>query len=165
MRTDDLIASLSTDLQPVRKGAIVRTLAIGVAAGVLGSVLLMMAMVGVRHDLGAAMQSSSFWMKFLYTLAIAVLGAWIVERTGRPGTRAMLPTLLLALPLVAILGLATAQMMPADADRHTLMMGGSSRVCAALITLFALPLFGEFSGRCGRWPPPGWGRQGPRPDF
>jgi hypothetical protein len=141
MKTDDLIASLGTGLAPVRPGAVARTLAIGLLAGAAGTALLMLATIGLRHDLGAAMAGGAFWMKFTYTLIVAALGAWIVERAGRPGTSAVLPLILLALPLAGIVGLAAAQMAPADADRHHLVMGHSANVCALLIAGLALPLF------------------------
>lgn len=142
MRTDDLIASLSDGLAPVKRGAAARTLAAGLLAGAVGSALLMVATMGVRHDLGAAMAGGAFWMKFAYTLAVAALGLWIVERAGRPGADPARPVLLLMLPLIAILALTAIQLAPVQADRHALVMGRSADVCAVLIVFLALPLFG-----------------------
>ena len=142
MQTDDLIAALSEKLEPVKKGAVARTLAIGLAAGAAGAAALMLATIGMRHDLAQAMAGGAFWMKFSYTLAVAVLGVWIVERAGRPGTKAVLPALLLMLPLIGILAATAMQLAPADADRHALMMGRSANVCPFLIAMLALPLFG-----------------------
>jgi hypothetical protein len=142
MQTDDLIARLGDGLAPVRRGAVARTLAIGVAAGAVGTALLMLATIGMRHDLAAAMAGGAFWMKFSYTLIVAVLGVWIAERAGRPGTSAILPLLLLVLPLAGIVAMAMMQMSAPDADRHALMMGRSANVCALLIAGLALPLFG-----------------------
>src|SRR5271155_2868154 len=99
MRTDDLIVELSSSLQPVRKAAVIGTLAVGLAVGTVGSVVLMLATIGLRHDLVVAMSGGAFWMKFGYTLAIASLGLWIVERLGRPGTEVTRPLVLLALPV------------------------------------------------------------------
>ncbi len=142
MRTADLIAQLADELEPAKPGAVVRILALGLSAGALGSVLLMMATVGTRQDLAAAMTGGPFWMKFTYTLVIALLGLWLVERAGRPGSDAKKPLLLLALPVAAILVLAALQLAPAGADRQALMLGRSANVCALLIALLALPLFG-----------------------
>ena len=142
MRTDDLIARLSEGLQPVRKAAVGRTLAVGLIGGIIGSALLMVATMGIRPDLLVAMADGAFWMKFTYTIVIAALGLWIVERLGRPGTEVKRPLALLVLPVVAILVLMAIQLAPANADRHALIMGHSAKVCALLIALLAIPLFG-----------------------
>ncbi len=142
MQTDDLIAHLSGNLEPVRGAQVARTLAIGLAAGAAGSALLMMATIGVRHDIVDAMGGEAFWLKFLYTLVIAALGLKLVERIGRPGTDATWPVLLLAVPVLVLMAMMAMQMMPADdAARRTLIMGHSANVCSVLIAALALPLF------------------------
>src|SRR5690242_15307578 len=102
MRTDDLIAQLSNGLEPVKQGAVARVLAGAVALGVLGSVAVMLAILGLRYDFDTAITSFGMWTKLAYTFAIAVFGFWLVERAGRPGAEMMRPLLLLALPLLAI---------------------------------------------------------------
>jgi hypothetical protein len=142
MQTDDLIAQLSGRLEPVRGAQVARILAIGLAAGALGSALLMMSTIGVRHDIVDAMSGEAFWLKFLYTLVIAALGLKLVERIGRPGTDATWPVVLLAIPVLVLMAMMTMQMMPADdAMRQSLIMGHSADVCSVLIAALALPLF------------------------
>ena len=139
MRTDDLIAQLSGNLEPVKSGAVARLLTGAVVAGIAGSVLVMMGMIGPRHDLTTAMSHSGMWTKLAYTFAIAVFGLWLVERAGRPGADMTRPALALILPLLAIILLAGLQMSAPGADMPRLVMGRSSRVCALLVTLTALP--------------------------
>ncbi|HYS46667.1 MAG TPA: DUF1109 domain-containing protein, partial [Rhizomicrobium sp.] len=139
MRTDDLIAQLSTSLEPVRNGAVTRLLLGAIVVGVSGSVLVMLTMIGLRHDISAAMASFGMWTKLVYTFAIAGLGFWLVERAGRPGAEMTRPALLLALPLLAIALLAALQMSAPGADMPKLVLGHSSRVCAFLVILTALP--------------------------
>jgi hypothetical protein len=142
MQTDDLIARLSESLEPVRGTQVVRTLALGLGAGAAGSAVLMIATIGVRHDIVAAMGGEAFWLKFLYTLAIAALGLKLVERIGRPGTDAAWPAWLLGVPVLILMAMMAMQVMPADdATRHALVMGHSANVCSALIAALALPLF------------------------
>jgi hypothetical protein len=143
MQTDELIAHLSGGLEPVGGREVVRILATGLALGLLGSALLMAATIGIRPDILDAMGGEAFWLKFLYTLAIALLGLKLVERVGRPGTDATVPALLIAIPVLALMAMMAMQMMPADdATRHTLLMGHSADVCSVLIAALALPLFG-----------------------
>ena len=85
MRTDDLIATLSGELEPVKTGTVTRTLLGAIALGLAGSVLVMLLTLGLRHDLGAALSSFGLWLKLAYTFAIAAFGFWLVERAGRPG--------------------------------------------------------------------------------
>jgi hypothetical protein len=142
MRTDELIAHLAGGLQPVRRAEVVRTLSLGLGLGALGSLLLMAATIGIRADIFAAMEGQAFWLKFLYTLAVALIGLRLVERMSRPGTDARAPALLIAVPVLVLMAMMAGQMMDADAGtRHALLMGHSADVCSVLIAGLALPLF------------------------
>ena len=58
---------------------------------------------------------------------------------GRPGAPMVRPLQWLALPLLAIALLSALQMSAPGADMPGLVLGHSSRVCAFLVTLTALP--------------------------
>ncbi len=139
MRTDDLIAQLSDGLEPVKQGAVTRLLVGAVVLGVLGSIVVMLGVIGLRHDFASAIVSFGMWTKLVYTFAIAVFGFWLVERAGRPGAEMTRPLLLLALPLLAIALLSVLQMSAPHADMPGLVLGHSSRVCAPLVLITALP--------------------------
>jgi hypothetical protein len=139
MRTDELIAQLSSGLEPVKRGQVARLLLGAVALGLAGSVVVMLGMLGLRHDFARAIVSFGMWTKLVYTFAIAAFGFWLVERMGRPGAEMTRPLQLLALPLLAILLLSALQMSAPGADMPGLVLGHSSRVCAVLVTITALP--------------------------
>jgi hypothetical protein len=139
MRTDELIAQLSSGLEPVKRGQVARLLLAAAALGLVGSVVVMLGMMGLRHDIARAILSFGMWTKLVYTFVIAVLGYWLVERMGRPGAEMTRPLQLLALPLLAIALLAALQMSAPQADMPILVLGHSSRVCAFLVTVTALP--------------------------
>jgi hypothetical protein len=139
MRTDELIAALSDGLEPVKPGTLARVLVPAIALGLIGSTLLMLGVLGLRHDFAAALQSAGMWTKLVYTFVIALLGLWLMERAGRPGTHLARPAWFLAGPVVAIGLLAVLQLAGAGADVPKLVLGHSSRVCAFLVTLTALP--------------------------
>jgi len=139
MRTDELIGRLSSGLEPVKRGQVTRMLLVAAAIGLVGSVVVMLGMMGLRHDFAAAMVSFGMWTKLVYTFAIALFGFWLVERMGRPGAEMTRPLQLLAVPLLAILLLAALQMSAPQADMPKLVLGHSSRVCAYLVTVTALP--------------------------
>ena len=139
MRTDELIADLSGRLEPVRPAALTRQLGLAVLAGLIGSAILMLSVLGLRHDIGRAITSFGMWTKLVYTFAIAVFGFWLVERAGRPGADMARPARVLMLPVLVIALLAAAQLLTPGADMPVLILGHSSRVCAFLVILTALP--------------------------
>jgi len=142
MQTDDLIARLSDGIDPVASGTVARFLFRGLLAGIVASVVLMMTTLGLRPDLAEAIQGGTFWMKFCYTLTIAVLGVWVVERSGRPGCDPVRPSLFLMLPVLAIFAIAAVELLRPGADMHALIMGSSARVCPVLIFTLSVPLLG-----------------------
>ena len=154
MQTDDLIATLSGNLAPVRSGLVMRRLGLGLVIGLAGTFLLLRMILSLRPDLAVALAGGAFWMKFAYTFAIAGLGLWIVERQSRAGAGARVPGWLLAVPLLALAAAAVPGVAP-GADRHALMMGHTARVCSVLILSRCPCRFSRvFSGPCANWPRP-----------
>ena len=139
MRTDDLIAQLASGLEPVKRGSVTRLLMGALVVGLACSALVMLTVLGPRHQLDAALAHHGVWAKLAYSFAIAAIGFWLVERAGRPGAGMTRPVLVLALPLLAITLLAALQMSAPGADIPLLVMGHSSRVCAFFVILTALP--------------------------
>ena len=140
--TDDLIARLSADLRPVRRGSMVRRLALGLGIGAVVSAVLLLSWLGLRPDLLAALATGPFWMKFAYTLALAALGFWLAERAGRPGM-ALGRLLALAAALIAammLIGLALMAVAP-PAARTPMLLGSSYQVCPWLIMAVSAPMF------------------------
>lgn len=141
MKTEALIERLSERAAPVDARAGLRLLALGTAAGVAASLALMWLWLGIRPDLAAAMGTSAYWMKFFYTLVLALAGFWTVERLARPGASSRAQMILEALPFAAIAALALMRLAEAPADaRMALVMGSSSQLCPWRIVLLALPI-------------------------
>jgi hypothetical protein len=140
MRTDDLIAQLSTGLEPVKTGAVTRILLISAGVGIVASIALMLGHLGLRYDFDTAISSFGLWMKVTYTFAIAGFGLWLVERAGRPGADMTRPMTMLALPLLAIALLAALQLSAPGVDMNRMVMGYSSDVCATNILIVATPI-------------------------
>ncbi|HXC54217.1 MAG TPA: DUF1109 domain-containing protein [Rhizomicrobium sp.] len=142
MKTDDLIAALATDLEPVPQRAVGARLALGLALGAAVSTALMMLWLGVRPDLMPAMMTGPFWMKFAYAFSVVLLGFGLIDRLARPdGEGGVFGPMILA-PLGVMLALALYQLIGAShAERMALMMGGSYQVCARNIVILSLPIF------------------------
>jgi len=140
MRTDDLIATLSAELAPTPPGVFWRRVAIGTAGGTLAAALLWLGSMGPRADLAEAVVAWPFWMKFFYTLTIAVTGLWLLSRAGRPGATLLPPVLTLLVPIAAMIALAGLALMEPDADTHRLLMGHTGLWCPFAIALVSLPI-------------------------
>jgi hypothetical protein len=141
MRTDNLVALLAEDLTPVRAGHVLRLLTLGLVGGMVVSAAVMVPWLGLRPEMGDAMMTTPFWIKFAYTLVLAVCGFWLVTRQARAGAGAPAAFLVGALALAAMAGLAVMQLAPPDAPRHALIMGASANVCTRNIFVLSLPVF------------------------
>jgi hypothetical protein len=141
VKTDDLIAHLSSDLVPAPPHYVGRILAMGLGLGFLLSAILMLTAMGPRPDLALAMAGGAFWMKLAYTFSFAALGLWLMERLGRSDASARKPTLLLLVPVILLLVVAIVQLMTPGVNRHHLVMGDSWRVCAIDILALSAPVF------------------------
>ena len=142
MKTDVLIERLSQDVAPVDPGLVLRRLSLGVALGGAASFLLMIAWLGIRPDLAAAIGTGAYWMKFFYTLLFAAAGLWTLERLSRPGAHAQARMLLEALPFAALAAWSAMQLVMAPAEaRMPMLMGSSHQVCPWRIAVLALPVF------------------------
>jgi hypothetical protein len=85
MKTDDLINALAAGIEPVRPARIHPLWIAAAFAASVGGVLLLL---GLRPDLSSAMTGPTFWLKALYTTAMAGVALFLVTRLGRPGVAA-----------------------------------------------------------------------------
>jgi hypothetical protein len=141
VKTDDLIGALSHELAPVSRTLVARRLGLGLALGMVATFLILVPTLRLRPDLGHALGGAAFWVKFIYTLALAALGLWLVERQSRAAADARMPALLLLVPVVLLAAVAALQISAPQADWRTLAMGHTARVCSSLILAFSLPIF------------------------
>jgi hypothetical protein len=133
MNTDDLIARLAQETRPVRRTAVGRRLAFGIALGAACSAVLLMAWLGPRDDLRVAVDQASYWMKWAYTLSLAAAAVALTWQLARPDTGPIRGAWLVALPvgLLAMVGLAELSRTP--------RAGWSA--CPILVLIFAMPIF------------------------
>jgi hypothetical protein len=142
MKTDDLITLLSTGVTRVDRKAVVRRFARALPLGLVGSLVMVAIVFGVRRDLMDVAQTPIFWAKLAFPLAVAIAAALTVSRLGRPGVRGGYAWALVAAPFIAVwlagwVTLGTA----APAERVPLMLGLSWRTCPFNILLLSVPTF------------------------
>lgn len=152
--TDDLIARLSTDLQPVPPRALERRLWLALAIGLLATLLVgpLVLDLLVGRPFGGAWGSSMFWGKLAYTIGLGGLGLVAVPALSRPDRRLVWPLLAAGALVLLALGAGTMGWMQADWAMPVLM-GGTALVCPWLIILTAAPLLAMLLGTMRRFAP------------
>jgi hypothetical protein len=139
--TDDLIESLSAHVPPVAPGAVARRVALGLGLGAVGSVALMLAWFGPRHDLAQAVLTPMFWMKFGYAAITGLIAAGVLARFARPGVRAGPLAALALAPFAVVAAMALVRMGQAPPEAHrAMLMGHSAMACPWRIAAIGLPV-------------------------
>ena len=142
MKTDDLTNLLATGSGAVDARSPTYRSAAAVALGMLVSALLMTVLLGVRHDLASAVARPMYWLKLGYVVFLSVASLYVVSRLARPGSRLFGATIVLAVPVLAIWGLAGFEFAAADQrGRGELFWGKTWASCPLLIAMLSVPTF------------------------
>ena len=142
MKTDDLVALLAADAQPVPPRAASHRLGWALVAALPLSLAFMLAEYGLRPGLLASLAQPMPLIKLLVPAAIAAAGFVALERLGRPGVPARGAWAGMVLPVLLfwVLGIA-AWAGAAPEARPELLWGRTWRSCAFSISAMALPVF------------------------
>ncbi|WP_029417787.1 NrsF family protein [Brevundimonas bacteroides] len=139
MKTEDLIEALAADLPAAKPRQVERRILLALAGGGLLIVLGVDLWLGFRDDLTSAMMGPNFWVKAAYSGALGIIGFWLLDRLGRPGSQIAGPLIALATVLAVAAGFATWEFMTmAEAERMPALMGESAVECAPLILILSL---------------------------
>ncbi|MNB84276.1 hypothetical protein D3C75_311300 [compost metagenome] len=142
MNTDDFISLLASGVTPVDRRTPAKRFSGAVLAGLLGATLLVIAIMGVRPDLGQVMATPIFWAKIAFPLCLMIGTLSMVMRLARPGI-ASGPGKNLIFAAVASVWVGSIYVLlvaPPD-DRLAIILGETWRVCARNITLLSIPGF------------------------
>src|SRR5262245_15703632 len=85
MKTDDLVAALSTGLEPVDRGLVRRTVIAGLAGGTILALGLMLLGFGIRADLTSARAAMFLLLKLAFAIGIVTVASFYLLRLARPG--------------------------------------------------------------------------------
>ena len=143
MKTDDMVSFLASGDVAVDRTAIARRFALALLVGLLASIGLMLALLGIRPylDLMQAAIRPMFWVKTGFAAALAVTALLATWRLGRPGRSLGRLPAAAATPVVAMWGLAVVVLVRAAPDQRTaLLMGDTWNSCPFLIALLSAPL-------------------------
>ena len=140
MKTDDLITLMTQDAPAgMRYG---RALGIALVAGVVFSIALLVATVGLRHNMATVFETARVCFKIVVTIVLAIVAARLAMRIGRPGVPTRLPALLLVAPVLMVAAAVVAELfaLPEAAWKANLL-GGNALFCLFFIPVLALAPF------------------------
>lgn len=141
MKTADLITDLANDAAPVSPASPSRRLAATILAGGILALAVLLPWLGLR-PLAVAVRLPSFWMKGLYTAALAVAAWSLAARLSRPSGRIQIQLIAITAILLLMLSMGVMDLMrtPAANLAHV-WLGGSWDQCPFIIMSLAIPFF------------------------
>jgi len=142
MKTDDLVSLLSTNLEPVDRRSVARTLYVALAAGTIVALGLALIGLGVRSDLMMARAVIFLVVKLSFAVAIVSLALAYLTRLARPGGERKIPYLLVALPFLVIVAFAAISLGLAPSSHWDKMIVGDQWLeCLLSIPIIAIVPF------------------------
>src|SRR5712671_7814469 len=124
MKTDDLVAMLSTNVEPIGRGLVGRTISIAVAAGAVIALGFMLAGLGIRADLTTTRATVFLLLKVAFALAVVGVAVRYLMRLARPGAERGISPLAIVIPFAAIVLLGAISVGEAPSSHWNSMILG-----------------------------------------
>ena len=142
MKTDDLVALLSTNPEPVDRRLLSRTVYIALAAGTVVAFGIMLVGLGVRADLMTARALIFLVLKLAFTVGIVGVASVYLTRLVRPGGERRNSSISAVMPFAAIVLLAAISLGLAPSSHwDEMVMGGEWVECLLSIPIIAIVPF------------------------
>jgi hypothetical protein len=142
MKTDDLVAMLSTNVEPIGRGLVGRTISIAVAAGAVIALGFMLVALGVRADLATTRATVFLLLKIAFALAVVGVAMRYLTRLARPGAERGISPLAIAVPFSAIVLLGAISLSIAPSSHwDTMVLGDQWLECLLSIPIIAIVPF------------------------
>ena len=151
--TDNLINRLAVDVKPVASNAMRLLFLRHAGGGIAAGLVIMLLLLGVRHDLSLAMTTAAFWTKLAYATFLLLILVPAIFALSRP-IHARMNWLPLALLLVCLIGVALYQWVNAlPEQKDVLVWGRTALVCPWLIVLISSPMLASLLAAMRRLAP------------
>lgn len=141
MKTDELITMLASgDVRP--RPVPMQRIALQIALGLLATIALMAVLLGIRPNLLQTLLMPAFWLKVVFVAALAAAGWIATTRLSSPGKTTGKVAWMIAAILLAMWGIAAAELLMAiPHTRPHMFWGNTWRACSLLIAGLSLPIF------------------------
>ncbi len=140
MKTSELIAALSADPipEPIRLD---RRVALALAIGFLGSVVIYALLMGPRPDIADAARTIRFNIKFVDAFAFALPTLLLTLRLARPDAKPWTIVLWLLAPLILLAAGVVVELVVVPSNEWmSRLVGHHSMFCMRMIPLLAAPI-------------------------
>ena len=139
MKTDQLIDLLSTNVEPVKRGHLRKTLVFALLIGGVAAFCVMLTTVGLRSQASDKLDPGYLILKLLFTISLVGLGAMLLTRLMRPGQSGQKQSRLVVLPFLLIAGAGIIALVFGEPMAWGRMLFGMHWVtCLLCIPLFAV---------------------------
>jgi hypothetical protein len=139
MKTDELVALLSTNPEPVDRGLVVRTLLIALMAGSILALGITIFGLGVRPDMMTSGALSFVVAKVSFAVGISSLAFVYLAKLARPGGERKPRSYLVAVPFLVIMALAAISLGLAPSSHWDKMIVGDEWLeCLISIPVIAI---------------------------
>jgi hypothetical protein len=138
MKTDDLINAIVQD-GVARPHSIAERMAGALGIGGFIALVLFAQNLGVRPDIGSALQTWRFDSKLGFALACFATALYATAHLARPGANQRKVFLVLALPILLLAFTSGWELLTSPADSWVARaIGSNSRLCLASITVLSI---------------------------
>lgn len=142
MKTDELVALLSTNPEPVDRRLVVRTLLAALGAGSILALGITIVGLGIRPDLMTARALSFVVVKLSFAVGISCLALFYLARLARPGGERRSPSFPVGVPFLVIVILAAISLELAPSSHWDKMIVGDEWLqCLVSIPVIAIVPF------------------------
>jgi hypothetical protein len=142
MDNEQLIQALMQDYRPVPRSALALRLVLGAGVGLMATVAVVALVLGIRADIGDALTTFPFWMKWAYVLMLGIGALVGIGKIARPDATDQPWLWVLSIPVAAMAILATMQALQAPAGAWSMQwMGKSWDSCPVAIAALSVPIF------------------------
>lgn len=142
MKTEELVTLLAAGDTVVATHATERRYAIAMAGGLIGALLLLLALLSVRADLAEAALLPLFWLKVGFVASLLAGSLFATIRLARPGARTDRLPAVLAAPVLVMWVVAAFVLLSAEPLARTgLLLGQTWQSCPLLIAMLSVPVF------------------------
>ena len=139
MQTDDLISLMTASHRPVDTGWLRRVTWLGAMAALAVTAVLVLLVLGARHDLASTWLTTPVVAKALFGASVAGIALTLFQRSLRPGLKPGRYLPLVALPVAIVAGWAVSALSRAPVEQwNTLIFGSYWRACLVAVPLYAL---------------------------
>jgi hypothetical protein len=138
MKTDELITMLSTNVEPVDRRKLARSLGITIAFGGAGALVVALLALGARPDFANPGTITFLLVKLVFAVAVFVISSVLLFRLVRPGGERRTHLALAVAPFAGMMLLAALSLANApSAHWEAMMMGDRWLQCLVSIPIIA----------------------------